>query len=78
MNKYNWKRFTYFNVGVILFFAGCGILYFVNEKLSTPILPQVVIGYFFWLGLGMVIGFSLCRHEMERVIFGKDKNKKPE
>jgi len=76
MNKYSWRRLTYYNIGLIVFFGFCMILYTVNQNLTTPILSQEIIGYFFWLSLGLILGFMICKHEMERVIFGKERNNK--
>lgn len=67
MTKNYWKRFSFYEKGINIFFMINIVLDTINEKLLYSAIPVEIIGYLFWLSLGLFLGFKLCKYEFIRV-----------
>ena len=67
MIKDHWKRFVNYEKGLALFFIISIFFDIVNEKFLNSQVPAEIIGYMFWLTLGLYLGFRLCKYEFRRV-----------
>jgi hypothetical protein len=73
MAKNYWRRFNFYE-GVIVVFLMINILFvIINQRIEKPIIPIEIAGYFFWLSLGLYLGFKLCIQEYKRM--WKEANK---
>ncbi len=62
-----WKRFRIYE-GIISFnFIGSLFLYTLNEDYLQYAIPKDLAGYFFWLSLGLYLGFQICKYEFRRI-----------
>jgi len=66
--KNNWKRFSYFEKGIAIFFMINLALDAINKKILNSAIPIEIIGYLFWLSLGLFLGFALCKNEYSRTL----------
>ena len=76
MIKNYWKRFSYFDKGLAAFFMVNLFLDVINKKLLGSVIPTEIVGYLFWLSLGLYLGFRLCRYEYSRTL--KEHSKEQE
>jgi hypothetical protein len=67
MNQDRWKRFDLYQKALNLLFIINLVFAIIEKKLSKPMIPPEVIGYSFWLSLGLYLGFNLCKYEFSRV-----------
>ncbi|MCC6181581.1 MAG: hypothetical protein IT237_07090 [Bacteroidia bacterium] len=65
MNKGPWQRLYNYEKGLVVFFGVNLVFTLVNEKVN--LIPFEISGYFFWLSLGLYLGFRLVRWEVVRV-----------
>ncbi len=65
--KNDWKRFNNYEKSITAFFMLNIFLDVVNKKLLNSIIPVEIIGYLFWLSLGLFLGFRWCKYEFTRV-----------
>ncbi len=66
MAKNNWKRFGMYET-ILLIFFGIGLFSeAINKELLHFMIPSKIVGYVFWLSLGLYLGFSLCKNEYSR------------
>jgi len=65
MNENAWKRFYNYEKGLVVFLCLNLVFFSINEK--ATLIPFEVSGYFFWLSLGLYIGFRLAKWEIIRV-----------
>ena len=66
MNKY-WKRFSFYEGLIAISFIIAIFFYIINKDFLTYILPKDISAYFFWLTLGLLLGFRLCKYEYTRI-----------
>jgi cadmium resistance protein CadD (predicted permease) len=62
-----WKRLNIYEGMVYLSFICIMLLCIVNQEFLNYIVPKDIAGYLFWLSLGLLLGFQLCKYEMKRV-----------
>lgn len=76
--KNNWKRFNVFQQSLAAFFILCLFLDIINSKILNSAISNEIIGYLFWLSLGMFLGFKLCKNEYSRILknYSDHKQKK--
>jgi len=74
MVKSHWKRFSFYERGLTFFFMINIFLDVINDKLLDSVIPGEIVGYLFWLSLGLYLGFRLCKYEYGNVI--KDSQNK--
>lgn len=68
MGKNHWRRFVNCEK-VVLAFLGIGMFSdVINKELLQSKIPSEIIGYLFWLSLGLYLGFILCKHEYMRAL----------
>lgn len=67
MIKDNWKRFNFYEKFFAAFFIINLFLDVLNRKLLNSSIPSEIVGYLFWLSLGLYLGFQLCKYEYKRV-----------
>jgi hypothetical protein len=77
-SKNNWKYFNLYEKGIALFFIFNIVFDVVNEKLLYSIVPSEILTYFFWLSLGLYLGFRLCKYEFKRIWDKINKNEQQE
>jgi hypothetical protein len=66
------NNIIFWTEGVIAtFFIVNLVLFFLNSKFSF--FSSVILGYSFWLSLGLYIGFQILKYEMK--IYFKELNK---
>lgn len=66
--KNYWKRFSYFDMGLTLFFMINLFLDILNKNLLNSAIPSEIVGYLFWLSLGLFLGFKLCKYEYSQTL----------
>lgn len=71
----SWKWFKFYEALVSILFIASIILFITNDFLGF-IIPQVIIGYLFWLSIGLCLGFNLCKHEVQKVLKKQSDSKK--
>ncbi len=74
--KDRWQRFYNYHKAIVIFFGISFVFTLVNEKML--LVPFELSGYFFWLSLGLYLGFRLCWYEYSRVrkLIEKEQEKK--
>ncbi len=80
MVKNAWKVFNIYERGLALFFMVNLFLDVINKKILNSIIPAEIIGYSFWLSLGLYLGFLLCKKETKRAwkkYTEDEKNRRP-
>ena len=65
MIKNEWQRFYSYEKILLYSLAALLILLAVNEEIR--LIPFEISGYFFWLSLGLYLGFRLAKWEIIRV-----------
>lgn len=68
MNRNYWKQFNIYEKGLALFFMINIVFDFINKKLLNSVVPKEIVGFMFWLSLGLYLGFQLCKYEYKRVL----------
>lgn len=71
--KNYWVRFNRIEMALVVFFGIGLFLDVINRFIFKSIIPKEIIGYLFWLSLGLYLGFRLCRYEYIRVWKLKEK-----
>jgi len=66
--KNYWKRFTLFDKGLAVFFMINLFLDVINKRVLNSAIPSEIVGYLFWLSLGLFLGFKLCKYEYSRTL----------
>lgn len=66
--KNYWKRFSYFDKGLTVFFMINLFLDILNKNLLNSAIPSEIVGYLFWLSLGLFLGFKLCKYEYSHTL----------
>lgn len=66
MIKKKWARFKKYENCLAIFFMANIILDLINKKFLKLIIPPEIVGYLFWLSLGLYFGFRLCKYEYNR------------
>lgn len=72
--KNYWKRFSYFDNGLTVFFMINLFLDILNKKVLNSILPSEIVGHLFWLSIGLFVGFKLCKHEYSQTLKKQSEN----
>jgi len=67
MNNNYWKRFNTYEKSLAAFFVINIFLDVINKYILKSIIPKEIIGYLFWLSMGLYLGFRLCKYEYLRV-----------
>jgi hypothetical protein len=65
MNKDPWQRLYNYEKGLVAFFLANLVSTLVNERVN--LIPFEISSYFFWLSLGLYLGFMLVKWEIVRV-----------
>ena len=68
MIKNYWKRFSYFDKSIDAFFLVNIFLDVINKRALNSAIPSEIVGYLFWLSLGLFLGFELCKYEYSRAL----------
>lgn len=71
--KNYWKRFSFFDKGLAVFFMLNLFLDVINKKILQSVIPGDLISYLFWLSTGLYLGFQLCKYEYKQVIKKQEK-----
>lgn len=66
--KNYWKRFSYFDKGIAIFFMINLFLDIINKKALNSAIPDEIACYLFWFSLGLFLGFKLCKYEYSRTL----------
>lgn len=74
--KNYWKRFSSFERAIQVFFMINLVLDIVNKNFLKSAIPIEIIGYLFWLSLGLYLGFKLCKNEYNRTLRKISENHK--
>lgn len=76
MNKRYWTRFSIYEKSLAAFFMLNLFLDVINKKLLGSAIPAEVVSYLFWLGLGLYLGFRLCKYEYSKAIKKHEEQRK--
>ena len=68
MVKNYWKRLSYYDKVLAMFFMINIFLDIINKKVLNSVIPNEIIGYLFWISLGLYLGFQICKYEFKRVL----------
>jgi hypothetical protein len=74
--KNYWKRFSYFDKGLTVFFMINLFLDILNKNILNSVIPIEIVGYLFWLSLGLFLGFKLCKYEYSRTLRKQSEEQK--
>lgn len=67
------ERFNlYENIIAVLFMIGI-VLDVINKKLLKNLIPEEIVGYFFWFTLGLFLGYKICKQGMKTKINNLDR-----
>lgn len=66
--KNYWKRFSFYDKGLAVFFIINLFLDILNEKVFGSAIPSEIVSYLFWLSLGLYLGFQLCKYEYSQTL----------
>jgi len=56
-----WKTFNFYQRAVEFFFITIMGIAATDKLIKNPFISFDIIGYLFWLSLGIYLGFILCR-----------------
>ena len=65
--KNYWRRFSNIEKGLVIFFGIGLFIDTINKEFLNSAIPKEIVGYIFWLSIGLYLGFRLCRYEYKRV-----------
>jgi hypothetical protein len=68
MIKNYWKRFNIFQQLLAVFFIIGLFLDSINIKVFNSAIPSEIVDYFFWLSLGLFLGFRICKYEYNQAL----------
>ena len=68
MRRSPWKRYKRIEWLIYIFCVVNFIFCNWNNFNTRPVIPKEIGGYFFWLSLGLMLGFSICQYETNRGI----------
>lgn len=63
-----WKRIVIYENLLYVFLAICFIILIIDKFILINIIPQKIIECFFWLSLGMMLGFRLCQYTTSKIL----------
>ena len=66
--KNYFSRFNIYEKCFAIFFMLNIFLDVLNKMLLSSAIPSEVVGYSFWLSLGLYLGFRLCKYEYGRML----------
>jgi len=66
--KNDWNRFVIIEKIIAMFFISNLFLDVLNNKILNSIIPTKIIGFLFFLSLGLFLGFKLCKYEYGRTL----------
>ncbi len=67
------ERFNlYENIIAVLFMIGI-VLDVINKKVLKNLIPEEIVGYFFWFTLGLFLGYKICKQGMKTKINNLDR-----
>lgn len=69
MTRKKWLSISLFNKILAAFFMLNIVLDIINEKILASSIPVEIVGYLFWLSLGLYLGFELCKY----LVFKKER-----
>ena len=61
------RRFTIYQRSIEIFFMLNLCLHPINKELLHEVIPFEIIGYSFWLSLGLYIGFMACKSAITKI-----------
>lgn len=67
MSDNPWKRYKNFEKCILFFLMFNLVFDIINKKILNSIVPIEIIGYLFWLSLGLFLGFQICKYEFKKV-----------
>lgn len=73
MRKTKWKMFSIYDKLIASFFILNLFLDVINEKILDSFIPNEIVGYLFWLSLGLFLGFQLCKFEYKKSLKSIEK-----
>ncbi len=62
------KRFKISEKIIVIIFVISLYFYIFNKDFLYSFFSEKISGYFFWLSLGLFLGFQLCKYELIRVL----------
>ena len=68
MKRNPWNRVKLYATLIYIFCIINFIFFTWNKFAKKPLIPIEISGYFFWLSLGLMLGFILCQYETGRVL----------
>ncbi|WMW78120.1 hypothetical protein RF683_01360 [Flavobacterium sp. 20NA77.7] len=74
--KNYWKRFSDLDKGLTVFFMINLFLDILNKNILNSVIPIEIVGYLFWLSLGLFLGFKLCKYEYSRTLRKQSEEQK--
>lgn len=48
----------------------------LNKNILNSVIPIEIVGYLFWLSLGLFLGFKLCKYEYSRTLRKQSEEQK--
>ena len=63
-----WENFKIFEGIIAIFFFLNLVFQILNKNYFNYWIAKDVAGYFFWLSLGLYLGFQLCKFEVNRIM----------
>ncbi len=67
----NWKWFNIYRRAIEIFFTLNVVFSVLNKIKKKPLISPEIIGYLFWLSLGLYLGFNLCRIAYSKALKNK-------
>jgi hypothetical protein len=67
-----WKRIKLIETIIDGFFIINIVFLILDKWFLNFVIPKDIVGYFFWLSLGLWLGFQWCKYEAKRIL-----NKRP-
>lgn len=67
MKKNRWKTFILYETILLILSILSIVFTYLNTKLKIGI-PPAILGYAFFLSVGLYLGFLLCKNEYKRAL----------
>jgi hypothetical protein len=73
MTNTSYKRLLLFEKGFTVFFLINFAIMVLCKNILLSVFPQDIRNYFFWLSMGLYIGFLVCKNEFKKLISASKK-----